>query len=123
MRATVTRQVYVNFNGSLAGTTYTLGAGEIDTSSSFRSNGAAAVSAGVGDVPGDFGLILATLAHIEERWAAGNLGPDAGDPALLADLADQLDELAEDLTDAQYEGAIARIGQLQIRLDEEGVPQ
>jgi hypothetical protein len=51
--ATVTRQVYVNFNGSLAGTTYTLGPGEIDTSASFRANGGATVSGGVADIPGN----------------------------------------------------------------------
>jgi hypothetical protein len=51
--ATVTRQVYVNFNGSLAGTTYTLGAGELDNSSSFRANGGATVSGGVADIPGN----------------------------------------------------------------------
>jgi hypothetical protein len=51
--ATVTRQVYVNFNGSLTGTTYALGTGEIDNSSSFRANGAATVSGGVADIPGN----------------------------------------------------------------------
>jgi hypothetical protein len=51
--ATVTRQVYVTFDGSLAGTTYTLGPGELDNSLSFASNGAATVSGGVGDVPGN----------------------------------------------------------------------
>jgi hypothetical protein len=51
--ATVTKQVLVNFNGSLSGTTYTLGAGEIDNSASFRANGGATVSGGVADIPGD----------------------------------------------------------------------
>ena len=51
--ATVTRQVYVTFDGSLAGTTYTLGPGELDNSLSFASNGGATVSGGVGDVPGN----------------------------------------------------------------------
>jgi hypothetical protein len=62
--------VYVNFNGSLAGTTYTLGAGEIDNSSSFRSNGAAAVSAGVGDVPGD---VNNSSGFFFDSTALGNL--------------------------------------------------
>jgi len=52
--AAVTQQVYVTFDGSLSGTTYTLGAGEIDnTAGTFGSNGSATVSGGVGDVPGD----------------------------------------------------------------------
>ena len=34
--ASVTKQVYVTFDGSLAGTAYTLGAGEIDNSFTFR---------------------------------------------------------------------------------------
>jgi hypothetical protein len=51
--ATVTKQVLVNFSGSLAGTTYTLGPGEIDTSASFKANGGATVSGGVADIPGN----------------------------------------------------------------------
>jgi hypothetical protein len=51
--ATVTKRVHVNFNGSLAGTTYTLGAGELDTTGTFQSNGAATVAGGVADIPGN----------------------------------------------------------------------
>ena len=51
--ATVTKRVFVNFGGSLAGTTYTLGPGEIDTTATFRANGAATVSGGVADIPGN----------------------------------------------------------------------
>jgi hypothetical protein len=51
--ATVTKQVFVNFSGSLAGTAYTLGPGEIDTSASFQANGGATISGGVADIPGD----------------------------------------------------------------------
>jgi hypothetical protein len=51
--ATVTKRVHVNFSGSLAGTTYTLGPGELDTTATFRANGAATVSGGVADIPGN----------------------------------------------------------------------
>src|SRR5687768_2829937 len=51
--ATVTKRVFVNFSGSLAGTTYTLGPGEIDTTATFRANGAATVAGGVADIPGN----------------------------------------------------------------------
>jgi hypothetical protein len=52
--ATVTRQVYVLFNGSLpGGNTYTLGAGELDVTNSFRKNGTATMAGGVADIPGD----------------------------------------------------------------------
>jgi len=45
--ATVTPQVLVNFDGTLAGTTYTLGPGELDTTSSFAaSRGTQVVSGG-----------------------------------------------------------------------------
>jgi hypothetical protein len=45
--------VHVNFSGSLAGTTYTLGPGELDTTGTFQGNGAATVSGGVADIPTD----------------------------------------------------------------------
>jgi hypothetical protein len=51
--AAVTPQVLINFDGTLAGTTYTLGAGELDNSFTFGSNGLATVSGGIGDIPGD----------------------------------------------------------------------
>jgi len=52
--ATVTRRVYVNFNGTLpGGNTYTLGPGELDTTLSFRKNGSATIANGVADIPGD----------------------------------------------------------------------
>jgi hypothetical protein len=51
--AVVTKQVYVTFDGSLAGTAYTLGAGEIDNSFTFGSNGSATISGGIADIPGD----------------------------------------------------------------------
>lgn len=51
--ANVTNQVLINFDGSLTGTTYNLGVGEIDNSGTFASSGMAAVAGGVGDVPGD----------------------------------------------------------------------
>jgi adhesin HecA-like repeat protein len=55
--AAVTQQVLVNFDGSLAGTTYTLGAGEIDnTGGTFGSNGSASISGGVADIPGNVDL-------------------------------------------------------------------
>src|SRR5690606_36679750 len=44
---------FINFSGSLAGTTYTLRPGEIDVTGTFQSNGSAAVAGGVGDVPGN----------------------------------------------------------------------
>ena len=61
--ATVTQQVYVNFDGSLAGTTYTLGAGEIDNSGTFASNGSATVSGGMADIPGDTDLTSGFYFH------------------------------------------------------------
>jgi hypothetical protein len=51
--ATVTKQVFVDFSGSLTGTTYTLGPGEVDNSASFRANGGATVSGGIADIPGN----------------------------------------------------------------------
>jgi hypothetical protein len=51
--ATVTKQVYVTFDGTLAGTAYTLGAGEIDNSFTFAGNGGVTISGGVADIPGD----------------------------------------------------------------------
>lgn len=54
LAATVTRKVFIEFNGSLpGGTTYVLGPGELDVTGTFRRNGAATVAAGVADIPGD----------------------------------------------------------------------
>lgn len=54
--ASVTKQVFVNFDGTLTGTAYTLGPGEIDNSFTFASNGSATISGGVADIPGDVDL-------------------------------------------------------------------
>jgi alpha-L-fucosidase len=52
--ASVTPQVLVHFDGSLTGgNNYTLGAGEIDVTATFRKNGSAAIAGGVADVPGN----------------------------------------------------------------------
>jgi hypothetical protein len=51
--AVVTPQVYVTFDGSLAGTSYTLGPGELDNSFTFTANGSVSITDGVADVPGD----------------------------------------------------------------------
>ena len=52
--ATVTRQVFVHFNGTLTGgNAYALGAGEIDVTGTFRKNGGATITGGVADVPGN----------------------------------------------------------------------
>jgi hypothetical protein len=52
--ATVTRQVFVEFNGMLpGGTTYVLGPDEIDVTGTFRRNGVASILGGVADIPGD----------------------------------------------------------------------
>jgi hypothetical protein len=57
-QAAVTPQVKILFNGTLAGTTYTLGAGELDNSFSFAGNGSATVTGGVGDIPGNLDPVL-----------------------------------------------------------------
>jgi alpha-L-fucosidase len=52
--ATVTRQLFVHFNGTLtSGNAYALGAGEIDVTGTFRKNGSATIVGGVADVPGN----------------------------------------------------------------------
>jgi hypothetical protein len=52
--ATVTRQVYINFDGTLTGgNTYALGPGELDVTGTFRKNGGASIAGGVADVPGN----------------------------------------------------------------------
>jgi len=51
--ASVTPQVYVTFDGVLAGNSYTLGGGEIDNSFTFGANGSVSITGGVADVPGD----------------------------------------------------------------------
>lgn len=55
--ASVTPQVLVNFDGSLSGTAYTLGPGEIDNSGSFAGAGSVVVSGGVADVSGDVDFV------------------------------------------------------------------
>ena len=54
--ASVTQQVYVTFDGELAGSVYALGAGEIDNSFTFGANGSVSITGGVADVPGDVDL-------------------------------------------------------------------
>jgi hypothetical protein len=51
--ATVVPQVYVTFDGTLSGTAYTLGAGELDNSFTFGGNGSVSITGGVADVPGN----------------------------------------------------------------------
>jgi hypothetical protein len=52
--ATVTRQVFIHFDGTLSGgNTYTLAPGELDVTGTFRKNGSATIAAGVADVPGN----------------------------------------------------------------------
>ena len=52
--ATVTRQVYVNFDGTLlGGNTYMLGPGELDVTGTFQKNGSATIALGVADIPGN----------------------------------------------------------------------
>jgi hypothetical protein len=62
--ATVTRQVYINFDGTLTDAVYNLGAGELDNSSSFRANGSATVAGGVGDIPGDVDPTLSGSGNV-----------------------------------------------------------
>ncbi len=50
--ANTTTHLEINFDGSLSGTTYTLGAGEIDSTGTFGSSGAATVSGGSADLGG-----------------------------------------------------------------------
>jgi hypothetical protein len=50
--ATVTTQVLVNFDGAIAGNAYTLGAGEVDTTSTFAGFGNPTVSGGQADLAG-----------------------------------------------------------------------
>jgi hypothetical protein len=93
--ATVTPQVLINFDGTLSGTAYTLGPGELDNSFTFAANGGATVSGGVADIPGDvnhesgfyfdagitgLGLTLTTTSWISEAVVtldtAGSLQPN-----------------------------------------------
>lgn len=82
--ASVTRQVYINFDGSLAGTAYTLGPGELDTTGTFKSNGAASVSGGIGDVPANvndtsgFYFVGTSLGDLRtQNWITeGRFSPD-----------------------------------------------
>lgn len=67
--------------------------------------------------PADVGQ---ALDAIEERWAAGQV--DAGDADSLLTLADLLDDMPG-LGDDERAELVTRIGQLQARLDEEGVAQ
>jgi hypothetical protein len=78
--ATVTKKVFVNFSGSLAGTTYTLGPGEIDVTGTFQSSGSATVAGGVGDVPGNvsdasgFYFVGTTLGSLpSQNWITEGL--------------------------------------------------
>ncbi len=50
--ATVTPQLLVNFDGSIAGNAYTLGAGEIDTTGTFGGFGSPTVASGEADLAG-----------------------------------------------------------------------
>jgi hypothetical protein len=54
--ATVTPQVVVRFDGAIAGNTYTLGSGELDTTSSFTGIGNPAVGGGIADLDQNGGL-------------------------------------------------------------------
>lgn len=49
---TLTQQVLINFDGSISGNTYTLGAGEVDTTGTFTGFGSPAVSGGEADLVG-----------------------------------------------------------------------
>lgn len=78
--ATVTKKVFVNFSGSLSGTTYTLGPGEIDVTGTFQSNGSATVAGGVGDVPGNvsdasgFYFVGTSLGNLQtQNWITEGL--------------------------------------------------
>ncbi len=50
--ATLDPAVLVRFNGSVSGTTYTLGVGEFDDTSSFKANGTPTISAGTASLDG-----------------------------------------------------------------------
>lgn len=65
--------------------------------------------------------IHANLDTIEAAWASGHMAASHVDD--LERITEALDELAEKLSDREYEVTIARIGALQARLDEQGVPQ
>jgi Concanavalin A-like lectin/glucanases superfamily/PEP-CTERM motif len=74
--ASVTPQVLVNFDGSLAGNVYTLGAGELDNSFTFGANGSVSIAGGVADVPGDVDLssgFLFSGADLVSEQALGSL--------------------------------------------------
>ncbi len=52
--ASVTRKVYVSFDGTISGgNTYLLGPGELDVTGTFRKNGGAIISNGIADIPGN----------------------------------------------------------------------
>lgn len=52
--ATVTQQVLINFDGSIAGNAYTLGAGEVDTTGTFEGRGSPTITSGEADLTGGF---------------------------------------------------------------------
>jgi hypothetical protein len=93
--ATVTRQVFIEFNGTLSGsTTYVLGPGELDVTSTFRRNGSASMIGGVADIPGDltassgFLFNAATLGSLTtSNWVTESLMlpdvPSDGQPGSL----------------------------------------
>lgn len=72
--------------------------------------------------PLTFDELVAAVAAIESRWAAGD--GEAGDPDRLNELAHQLDDLAEEeaIPTEAFEDAQRRLGELLARVDEEGVP-
>jgi hypothetical protein len=50
--AVMTKQLVIEFNGTVSGTTYTLGAGEVVNNGTFLANGAATVTGGLADLGG-----------------------------------------------------------------------
>lgn len=69
MAATVTPIVRIGFNGSLSGTAYTLGAGELDTTGTFVANGTPTLSGGMASLDG-----VATGGHDGFKFNPTTLG-------------------------------------------------